>query len=267
MSNSNGWPAFSTLGSASLPARIAEILRAAIVGGRLKAADQVVESRLAKQMGVGQNAVREALHTLEFQGFVRKVPNIGTFVTKLSRNDIDEIFLVRMELEALAVYWAREKDRPDDHDLARLGKHLDDCAAGACAGDFAAYALADTEFHRTLWNLAGNRYLEKCLDLIAVPQLSGKLLDCNGPCELDLHALVRQHRDWIGVIRAKPPRLAYIYTRNLISSFWGQVESAINAGSRESQPLLPLPDHGNTPQQPKGTPQSATSGVPALKAK
>lgn len=119
MSNTNGWPAFSTLGSASVPERIVQVLRGAILGGRLKTADQVVESRLARQMGVGQNAVREALHTLEFQGFVRKVPNIGTFVTTLSRHDVDEIYRLRMELEPLAVYWAREKDRPNERDLVR----------------------------------------------------------------------------------------------------------------------------------------------------
>ena len=236
MSVSNGWSAFSTLNSASVPERIAEILRAAILGGRLKPAAQVVESRLAKQMGVGQNAVREALHALEFQGFVRKVPNIGTFVTNLSRSDVDEIFRMRMELEALAVYWAREKDRPNEQDLARLRKHLDDCDAAARAGDLAAYALADAEFHRCLWKMAGNSYLEKCLELVAVPQLSATLLDVNGPLKLDLTALVQQHREWTEVLRTKAPRLAYIYTRNLISSFWGQVESAMGASGSEVQP-------------------------------
>jgi DNA-binding GntR family transcriptional regulator len=228
LSDSNGWPPFSTLDSASLPVKIAEVLRAAIVGGRLKAADQVVESRLARQMGVGQNAVREALHSLQFQGFVRKVPNVGTYVTKLSPRDIDEIYRLRMELEPLAIYWAREKDRPDNHDLALLNKHLDDCAAAAGSNDLACYALSDTELHRCLWSMSGNRCLEKCLELIAVPQLSGNLLDAGGPLQLDLQALARQHREWIEAIRTKPPRLAYIHSRNVISSFWGQFESAMN---------------------------------------
>jgi DNA-binding GntR family transcriptional regulator len=235
MSGSNGWAVFSNVNSTPLPERIAGILRGSITGGRLKPAGQVVESRLAKQMGVGQNAVREALHELEFQGYVTKVAHVGTFVTKLSRRDVDEIFRMRMELEPLAVYWARERDRPNSDDLAKLGKHLDDCATAARAGDFAAYALADTEFHRALWALAGNSYLEKCLERTAVPLLCGALLECDGPLKLKLDTLVQQHRDWIEVLRAKPPRLACIYTRNLISSFWGQVEGAMSGG-QESQP-------------------------------
>ena len=237
MSDSNGWSAFSTLNAASVPDKIAAVVRAAIVRGRLKAAEQVVESRLAKKMGVGQNAVREALHTLEFEGFVRKVPNIGNFVTKLSPGDVDEIFRLRMELEALAVYWAREKDRPGAKDLARLGQHLDDCAAAARCGDFTAYALADTAFHRCLWKTAGSSYLEKCLDIVALPLLSGALFDAAAPLKLDLGALVSQHREWLDVLGSKPPRVAYIYTRNLICSFWGQVESAI--GSSRTQNTAP----------------------------
>jgi hypothetical protein len=53
---------------------------------------------------------------------------------------------------------------------------------------------------------------------------------------LDLTALVAQHRQWVEVIRAKPPRLAYIHTRNRISSFWGQLETAMSAAGGECQP-------------------------------
>jgi DNA-binding GntR family transcriptional regulator len=234
LSDSNGWSAFSTLNSASLPDKIAAVVRAAIIRGRLKAAEPVVESRLAKKMGVGQNAVREALQTLEFEGFVRKIPNIGNFVTKLSPGDVDEIFRLRMELEALAVYWAREKDRPNAQDMAQLAEHLDECAAAARAGDFSAYALADTEFHRCLWKTSGSSYLEKCLELVVLPLLSGALFDPGGPLKLDLDALLSQHREWLDVLGSKPPRVAYIYTRNLICSFWGQVESAIGPTSTQS---------------------------------
>jgi DNA-binding GntR family transcriptional regulator len=227
----NSWPQFSAITAASLPDRIGEIIRDAIVSGRLKPGDQVVESRLAKQMGVGQNAVREALQELEFQGFVMKVPNRGTFVTKLSTGNIDEIYRMRMELEALAVFWAREKQRPTNEDLAELNKHLDASAKAAKAKDLSAYARADTEFHRYLWKMAGNSYLEKCLELVAVPQLSYVLIESHGHLKLDLNLLVKQHREWLEEIRTKAPRAAYLYTRELISSFWGQVEGAITQGA------------------------------------
>jgi DNA-binding GntR family transcriptional regulator len=249
LSNSHGWPAFSALDSASLPQRIAVLIRDAILNGRFPRGGQVLESRLAKQIGVGQNAVREALHKLEFEGFVSKVPNLGTFVTALSRRDVDEIYRMRIELEALAIYWARENNRPNRDDLGQLSQYLDDAARAARAGDLSAYARADTQFHRYLWKMAGNSYLEKCLELVAVPQLSCKLLESEGPLQLDLNLLVAKHREWVEATRAKPPRVAYIYTRNVLSAFWGDVERAMNAGSlpAKEQPE-PLKVAGASPQ-------------------
>jgi DNA-binding GntR family transcriptional regulator len=240
LSHSNGWPTLSTLDSASRPDRIAELLREAIRTGRFPRGSQVVESRFAKQLGVGQNAVREALHRLEFEGFVSKIPSVGTFVTTLSRHDVDEIYRMRIELEALAVYWAREKNRPSGDDLRQINEYLDDAARAARTGDLIAYARADTQLHRYLWKMAGNHYLEKCLELVAVPQLSCALLESEGPLKLDLESLAARHREWVEAIRTQPPRVAYIHTRKRLSDFWGDVEVAMNAGSpsanAESEP-------------------------------
>jgi DNA-binding GntR family transcriptional regulator len=236
MSNSNGWPAFSNLDSVSLPERISGLIRDAILSGRFPRQSQVVESRIAKQLGVGQNAVREALHLLEFEGFVNKVPNLGTYVAAISRHGVDEIYRMRIELESLAVYWAREKGRPHGDDHALLSQHLDAASQAARANDIAAYARADTQFHRRLWKMAANSYLEKCLELVAVPQLSCKLLESDGPLNLDLERMVQKHREWVEAIGSKPPRVAYIYTRNLLSAFWGEVEKAMSAEALPAEP-------------------------------
>lgn len=244
MSDSNGWPALAALDAASLPERIATLLREAILDGRLPRGGQVVESRLARQLGVGQNAVREALYKLQFEGFVNRVPNLGTFVATLSRRDVDDVFRLRIELEALAVYWAREKGRPDASDFERLSQHLEDAARAAHAGDLTAYVRADIELHRCLWEMAGNQSLAKCLELIAVPQLSCRLLESQGTLQLNLEALAATHRQWLEAIRAKPPRVAYIHTRNILSVFWGEVESAMNnngpAAEMSAEPVYTL---------------------------
>src|SRR5687768_16144407 len=85
--------------AAPLPERIAGMLREAILRGEWKAGDQIVESRVAKQLGIGQNAMREALLELEFQGLLTKIPNRGNFVTKMSQEDVRDIYQTRVELE------------------------------------------------------------------------------------------------------------------------------------------------------------------------
>lgn len=226
---------FPSLTAPSLPERVAEIVRDAILTGRLKPGDQVVESRLAKNLKVGQNAVREALQELQFQGFVVKVANKGTYVTKLSSSDIGHIYRLRIEFESLAVEWARKAGRPTAEDRRMLHAILEESAAAAKANDLSAYAKADTKFHRYLWSMAGNPYLLKALETSAVPLLSYVLIESRGHLGLDLKRLVREHRDWLNEIEKKPAKAAGAFTRKLISSFWEQVSDAMegHADTRE----------------------------------
>src|SRR6267378_1291827 len=92
----------------SIADQIAEVLRNLIVGGDLNPGDRIVESRVAKQLGVGQPTVREALVALEHQGLVVRKTNQGCIVTSLTRGEISQILKIRGELEVLAVELAAE---------------------------------------------------------------------------------------------------------------------------------------------------------------
>src|SRR5882672_3470303 len=102
----------------SIADQIAEVLRNLIVGGDLNPGDRIVESRVAKQLGVGQPTVREALVALEHQGLVVRKTNQGCIVTSLSRGEISQILKIRAELEVLAVELAAENST--DADIGEL---------------------------------------------------------------------------------------------------------------------------------------------------
>jgi len=89
-------------------------IKDAILSGAIEPGDQIVESRMAQQLGSGIPLVREALIALEHQGFVQKTPYKGTTATKLEPKQIREIFQLRVELEALAIEWAKENVTPAD---------------------------------------------------------------------------------------------------------------------------------------------------------
>src|SRR5678810_1347470 len=86
----------------------------AIVSGRLKGGEQIVEAKLAQEFGVGQGLVREALIELEHRGFVQRTPFTGTTVPMLTLEDAQQIFDVRIELEPLAFFLAVKKATPQD---------------------------------------------------------------------------------------------------------------------------------------------------------
>src|SRR5579859_7833774 len=93
---------FAAIEPVTLKDLVSGAVREAILNGKLSPGDRIVEIKLAKQLNVGQNAVREALQELEFQGFVTKTPNKGTFVTDLSLDDINQIYRFRKEFEGFA---------------------------------------------------------------------------------------------------------------------------------------------------------------------
>ncbi|MFN0121102.1 MAG: GntR family transcriptional regulator [Blastocatellia bacterium] len=142
-------------------------IREAILAGTLQPGEAIVESRIAGQLGAGTPLVREALIELEHQGYVRKVPYKGTTVTKLEREDVDNIFRLRAELEALAVEWAREHITPDD--MTQLRTLIEQMKQAAQQLDLARFYEADLAFHRRLWELSGNPYLVETLERLVVP--------------------------------------------------------------------------------------------------
>jgi DNA-binding GntR family transcriptional regulator len=147
--------------------QVVQAIKDAILAGLINPGDQIVESRIAQQLGSGIPLVREALIELEHQGFVQKTPYKGTIVTKLGPREIREIFQLRVELEALAVEWAR--DRVTSVDIEDLRKMIHKMEQSAADLDLDQFYQVDLDFHRRLWNLSGNSYLADVLEQMVVP--------------------------------------------------------------------------------------------------
>lgn len=126
-----------------------------------------MESRIAGQLGSGIPLVREALIELEQSGFVQKTPYKGTIVTKLGPKEIVEIFQLRVELEALAVEWAKANVTPED--IQELKNLIDKMDQSGARLDLDHFYQIDLEFHRKLWAMSGNPYLMGALERIVVP--------------------------------------------------------------------------------------------------
>lgn len=159
--------AFQAIEPVSKRDRITTTLRTAILRGELASGELITETRLAKDFGVGQPLVREALIELEHAGFVQRVPYKGTYVTKFTRQDIENIFRLRAELEGLAAAWAKARITPDDIAALRtIVTNMRTAAEAVAMDDFYEYDLA---FHRKIWDIAGNSYLTDALERVVSP--------------------------------------------------------------------------------------------------
>ena len=139
----------------------------AILKGVIQPGDSIVESRVAQQLGAGIPLIREALIELEHQGYVQKIPYKGTTVTKLERHNVEQIFRLRLELETLAIEWAKENIAPED--IAYLREVNARMKRAAQALELDHFYENDLAFHRKLWEMSGNQYLVECLERVVVP--------------------------------------------------------------------------------------------------
>ena len=95
-----------------------ENLRGAIVEGRLKPGERLMEVQLAEQLGVSRTPVREAIRKLELEGLVVMLPRKGAYVANMSLKDLIDVLEIRASLEGLAASLAAE--RITDEDIKKL---------------------------------------------------------------------------------------------------------------------------------------------------
>lgn len=158
----------------TLKSHIFHGLREAIVSGRYRPGERLNESKIAREFGISRIPVREALMQLQEHGLVMNHERRGMFVTQLSEEDVQRINSLRVVLEAEALKLCRLKISKKD--AARLTDIMVRMEAWTERTEMDAAAL-DLQFHRTLWEAAGNPYLAKTLDSLVTSLFAHKALE------------------------------------------------------------------------------------------
>ncbi len=176
-----------------LKEKIAAAIRGWILEGELKPGQRVVELAAAARLGVSRAPLREALLLLEREGLVRTSPHHGATVTRLDAREIREIFEIREALETLAARRLRAGLDPARRERLRDAlRALEDAAR---AKDMRRFSEADLAFHRTIWELSGNRHLEEALAGLSTRFFGYELIrDLPRARAFRFDAMAREHR-------------------------------------------------------------------------
>jgi DNA-binding GntR family transcriptional regulator len=137
--------------------QVANQIREAIKSKKLKSGERLIETVLASGMETGRNAVREAIRYLEKEGLVTTTPFKGAQVTEFAKEDLDELYDLRIVLEELAIRTlVRNIDREK---IARLESVVKAMKGVTKKGSVEEIIDVDLNFHRTICELSGNRRL------------------------------------------------------------------------------------------------------------
>ena len=101
-----------------------ESLRKAIMDGKLKPGERIVENSYASKMNISRTPVREAIRKLENEGLVQYIPRKGVVVNEFSLDDITEIYAIRKALEVLSMRYVVKRISEDEKE--RLKELVDE---------------------------------------------------------------------------------------------------------------------------------------------
>lgn len=189
--------------SSSVQERIIEAVRKSIYSGDIGPGEPLLEMHLARQHGVSQTTVREALVKLEHTGLVRRIRNQGTFVTELSISELREHLRLRIVLECMAAVDAAS--RMDEADFEQLQVRFDRIVkAVTTKNTYYEIGRVDLEFHRFIWECSGNKTICRILDQLATPMLAYVSIRSSSGRE-EMSHVVREHQPILDAMRSGVP--------------------------------------------------------------
>ena len=185
-----------------------------IVGGELPPGQHMVETDLARQLGVSRQPIREALHRMEAEGWVDLRPSQGAFVHVPTDSEVDELLDVRALLEAetarlAAAGGGSQAPQARQAQLARLREICREGQAAAEADDFGSAVAANNAFHAEIAVMGGNAVLAELADIVGrrVQWYYRMVAPERG------HGSWAEHAELIGAIEAGDPERAQALAR------------------------------------------------------
>lgn len=148
----------------TLHERVVSRLREAIVKGDFEPGERLVQEELAAAMGVSRMPIREALRQLEKEGLVTLEAHKGAIVTPVAPDDIEEIYVLRATLEAMAAERSmRNITLEDRHNLRQLVEEMEQAVK---KNDVEEFVERNAEFHRLLRKGCNWRRMDMFLDML-----------------------------------------------------------------------------------------------------
>jgi DNA-binding GntR family transcriptional regulator len=136
----------------------------AILSGYFKPRERLVERDLLAHFDVSRTVIREVLKILEGKGLVTITPYRGAVVVDLTAEDVEEIFFLRMKLEAIAANLViKNVTSIEIQHLKNLCKELEKHLQERTD----QMIEKDNEFHRALFQPSRNRYLNDMIESLS----------------------------------------------------------------------------------------------------
>ncbi|QQE73741.1 GntR family transcriptional regulator [Brevibacillus composti] len=207
-----------------------EFIKEQIHSGVFKPGDRIIIREISRQLGVSDIPVREAVKKLASEGFLEVKSHSGARVAALNIQSLEEIFLIRVELETLATRLAVRSATPEE--VAQLEACVRKMEESYQNNDMASYTAYNREFHQLLYRASHAPYLVEIIENLYVRSDNSKKIFQHDPERW--RKSNAEHREIVEAILAKDEERAAKVIRYQKESGFRGVLNAL----RLSQSLL-----------------------------
>jgi DNA-binding GntR family transcriptional regulator len=146
---------------AKLGSQVLAILKEEIANRRFQPGSRINVEDLAREIGVSRTPLWEAVHRLEQEGLLIRIPHRGVFMAELSHQQALDLYAVRQPLEAMAAGLAASK--ASERALVAMFEEIRAQREIVARRDIVAYSRSDFQFHDLVYTAAGNPFLQETL--------------------------------------------------------------------------------------------------------
>ena len=140
---------------------IAQDLKQSIIRGELKPGERLKVNELAERYGVSNTPIREAFRYLGNLDFVENIPRKMVVIKGLSLKEIEDIYVVQIELEGLAARLAAKNVSTED--LEVLEENVRMMKRSCDLGDMDQYMALNGKFHELFAKFSRNERLRRSI--------------------------------------------------------------------------------------------------------
>jgi DNA-binding GntR family transcriptional regulator len=144
-------------------AAVIEAIESDIIRGRILPRTRLIEDHLMDDYDAKRHVVRAALVELERLGVVVKPPHLGAQIRRFDAQSLNDLYLMRSVLHRAAVSMMTLPVAPER--LSEVVAAMQAHAAAAESGDIIQINRTNMSFHRALYGLCDNAYLEESIRL------------------------------------------------------------------------------------------------------
>lgn len=124
-------------------------LRAAIIKGIIPVGERINEKKYSLELNVSRTPIREALYRIQSEGLIEHIPNYGFVIKKITVDDAEEIYKLRVALDALAAVNAMQL--MTDNEFKEMKSLLDKTEEFEEKGDIASVIKLFSNFNDMIY--------------------------------------------------------------------------------------------------------------------